>query len=379
MPIFSLPLIETWKRKKLHFGSYYTPDWLLLFVSIVREDTAGVGDRDYTDDQTSRREMREKISLDTTTSRNRTRARMITYEASGWFLFLLLTNSPSPRFFSFFSLSAVLFCCYHCCCVCSLYILYYRFFGMWCHTRWKSPHYTYNIVIEKREHTRTRIHSSEGSTNHLSHSMRNHFRLEKKQKQKRKKTSDEQTLTIDRIGLENETMKLAKRTNEALSRRYQDIRMIEEDERTVIDFLSRKRSWLANWIDASGKPSRLTVALVFPSLSLLRRCYSNSSVVMMMMMFFMCGSTYVRASACVCVYKRILEKKQRASESSKFKQKTKEEHDGLPAEPHHIIGFVNKQQRYIIKWDVQARYCASSPCMAEETRHKHISTNDQSH
>ena len=159
------------RGKRKNFTSLRTTHLIDCCYLLLLCKTLLGGDRDYTDDQTSRREMREKISLDTTTSRNRTRARMITYEASGWFLFLPLTNSLSPLLLLFVSfpsslpLSSVRFCCYHyfgcgcCCCLCSLYILYYRFFGMWCHTRWKSPHYTYNIVIEKGERERAHTHT----------------------------------------------------------------------------------------------------------------------------------------------------------------------------------------------------------------------------
>lgn len=61
--------------------THYTPDLLLLCVTTVQDIVRG--DRDYMDDQTSRREMRKKISLDTTTSCNGSIARMITYDISG--------------------------------------------------------------------------------------------------------------------------------------------------------------------------------------------------------------------------------------------------------------------------------------------------------
>ena len=133
-------------------------------------------DRDYMDDQTSRREMREKIFLDTTTSCNSAIARMITYNASSWFLsFSLSPNSsppslapPPPAYVSFlFSLIPIVNTFRYDFSV-ILLLLLLRFFlyisttdSLACGATQNISHrrYMYDIVIEKHEHIDMHTHA----------------------------------------------------------------------------------------------------------------------------------------------------------------------------------------------------------------------------
>lgn len=98
-----LKFIQAKEINRTHFLCCFTDTTHLTYIVVcIIRITSNYGtikywsDRNYMDDQTSRREMKEKISLDTATSSNTSIAWMITYDASGWFLFSLIL-SPSLR------------------------------------------------------------------------------------------------------------------------------------------------------------------------------------------------------------------------------------------------------------------------------------------